>query len=316
MWSTDSSVADVSSAPQVPGPGEINVDHLAHFVPDIDAATRALEALGFAPTPFSAQFHRLQPDGPLVPAGTGNRCVMLGRGYLEFLTPTGDTPVAAQLRRAIARHTGVHLVAFGTSDAENDHSRLVREGFSPLDPIALQRPIPTESGESTARFTVVRVAPGTMAEGRIQFCQHHTPELVWQARWLAHPNGAAGLAAVLVCVHDPEEAGRRYARFTGLDPESESEAWHLRSARGSVTFVGADAARERLGVEPPSLPWIAGAVLETCDLARTRAHLEASGAQPQSIAGGVELVRLPPELGGILIFQERGARFGLGPALA
>ena len=298
--------------PQVPGPGELNVDHLAHFVPDIDAATGALERLGFAPTPFSPQFHRLEHDGPLVPAGTGNRCVMLERGYLEFLTPTGDTPIASQLRRAIARHTGVHLIAFGTGDAEADHSRLVQEGFSPLDPIALQRPISTEGGETTARFTVVRVTPGTMAEGRIQYCQHHTPELVWQTRWLTHRNGAVALAAVLVCVDDPEEAGRRYGRFTGLTPEPEGAAWHLRSARGSVTFVGADAASDRLGMEPPSLPWIAGSVLETRDLGRTREHLKASGAQLSALSGGLELVRLPPELGGVMIFQQGDAPFALG----
>ena len=33
----------------------------------------------------------------LVPAGTGNRCVMLRRGYLEFLSPTVETPMADQL---------------------------------------------------------------------------------------------------------------------------------------------------------------------------------------------------------------------------
>src|SRR5688500_15027941 len=184
------------SASQVPAPGAINLDHIAHFVPDADAASAALERLGFTLTPFSAQSHRLEPGGPLVPAGTGNRCVMLHSGYLEFLTPTGESVVADQLRTAIRRHTGVHLIAFGTGAAEADHARLAREGFTPGDPVALQRPISTPNGESTARFTVVRVPPGTMAEGRIQYCQHHTPELVWQEQWLDHENGALALAAV------------------------------------------------------------------------------------------------------------------------
>jgi hypothetical protein len=95
--------------------------------------------LGFTATPFSEQFHRLQSDGPLVPAGTGNRCVMLREGYLEFLTPFMDTPVAGQLRDAIARYTGVHLIAYGTADAEADHARLSAAGFAPLPPVRLQR---------------------------------------------------------------------------------------------------------------------------------------------------------------------------------
>ena len=107
-----------------------------------------------------------------MPAGTGNRCVMLRAGYIEFLTPVADTPLAAQLRTAIARYVGVHLIAFGTSDPQSDHARLRHGGFSPLEPVALQRQIETPQGTDTARFTVVRVPPGTMAEGRIQFTQY------------------------------------------------------------------------------------------------------------------------------------------------
>src|SRR5665647_453155 len=150
------------TAVQVPAPGKLNLDHVAHFVADIDAASVALEKLGFTLTPFSAQSHRLQPGGPLVPAGTGNRCVMLPHCYLEFLTPTDDTPVASQLRASIQRYVGVHLVAFGTGAPSLDHARLARSGFDPLALVALQRQIVTENGEDTARFTVVRVAPGTM----------------------------------------------------------------------------------------------------------------------------------------------------------
>ena len=178
---------------QVPAPGELTLDHVAYFVPHIDAASDALERLGFCLTPFSAQSHRLEPGGPVVPAGTGNRCVMLERGYLEFLTPIGDTSVATQLRIGIKRYVGVHSIIFGTSAPDDDYARLEKAGFAPLPPIALQREIATARDMQIARFTVVRTSPGTMAEGRIQFCQHHTPQWVWQERWVAHPNLAVAL---------------------------------------------------------------------------------------------------------------------------
>ena len=166
------------------------LDHVAHFVPHIDAASSALETLGFTLTPFSAHSHRSEPGGPLVPAGAGNRCVMLERGYLEIVTPTGDTAHAGQLRAAIKRYAGAHLIAFGTAAPEADHARIRKSGFDPLPPVALQRQIGTESGEGTVRFTVVRVPPGTMPEGRIQFCQQHTPELLWQPRGWVDPASA------------------------------------------------------------------------------------------------------------------------------
>ena len=166
---------------QRPAPGDLVLDHVAHWVPDASAASIALSALGFTVTPFSAQ----SVGDPPVPAGTGNHCVMLDEGYLEFLAPTADTPNAATLRAGIARYVGVHLIAFGTTAPAGDHARLAAAGFAPLAPVSLHRPIDTKDGTKRARFTVVRTAAGTMAEGRVQFVEQHTPEYLWQPQWLA-----------------------------------------------------------------------------------------------------------------------------------
>lgn len=297
-------------ASQSPSTGRLNIDHVAHFVPHIDAASAALEKAGFTLTPFSAQSHRLEPGGPLVPAGAGNRCVMLREGYLEFLTPTGDTPIAEQLRAAIQRYTGVHLIAFGTAEAGADHARLEKNGFAPLPAVALQREIGTcidnVSGSGTARFTVVRVPPGTMAEGRIQYCQQHTPELLWQPRWTAHPNRARGLAAVIVCVDDPQEAAQRYARFTGLLAQVSGSLWRIDSQRGALLFVTPAALQRTLGMQAPSLPWIAGYVLSSDDLNATRRHLDDAQCQVRDISGRL-LLEWPGTVGGFVLFQAPGA---------
>ena len=73
---------------QRPALGTLAVDHVAHWVPDRAAAFDELVRLGFAPTPFSEQFTRADPQAPPVSAGTGNHCAMLERGYLEFLAPS------------------------------------------------------------------------------------------------------------------------------------------------------------------------------------------------------------------------------------
>ena len=290
----------------VPPPGVLNLDHVAHFVPDSDAASAALEQLGFTLTPFSPQSHRLQPGGPLVPAGTANRCVMLESGYVEFLTPTGHTPIADQLRAGIQRYIGVHLVAFGTSAPDADHERLAREGFDPLAPVALQRPISTATGEQTARFTVVRVPPGRMPEGRIQFCQHHTPELVWQSRWLQHRNGAVALAAVILCVADPQEAAERFSRFSGLSRTTEASGWTIETSRGALMFVDAAGVKRMLGLERPTIPWIAGYVIDCSDVAVARTALQRAGFAPRPLSNGPVLVHLPEVLGGAIVFQAAG----------
>jgi len=96
---------------QTPAPGELNLDHVAHFVPDLGVAARLAESVGFVVTPESA--HRAQG----APAGTSNRCIMLEEGYIEILAPTLDTPNARRVRSHMARYDGVHLACFGTPDA-------------------------------------------------------------------------------------------------------------------------------------------------------------------------------------------------------
>lgn len=267
----------------------------------MDTASVELTRLGFTLTPFSTQSHRLHEGAPLLPAGTANRCVMLQNGYLEFLTPTHDTPNARQLRDTIARYTGVHLIAFGTQTPAADFERLEREGFTPLPPVALQRQVGTAEGEATARFTVVRVPPATMPEGRIQYCQHHTPEVVWQPRWTSHANGAVGLAGVLLCVEDPQETAQRYARFTGLVPIENGGFWRLNTARGYVLFGSPAAMRHWLDVAPPALPWIAGYVIDSGDLTITK-HCTGGTMRGQHL-----FVSLPATLGGVMLFQAQNA---------
>lgn len=289
---------------QLPEPGELNLDHIAHFVPDPEAARKALERLGFTVTPFSEQQHRTEADAPLTPAGTGNRCVMFRRGYVEFLSPIAETPLAAQLNAAIARYVGVHLVAFGTQDPEGDHARLAEGGFAPLHPVALQRRIGTPEGEDTARFTVVRVPPGAMPEGRIQFCCHHTPHLVWQSRWLTHRNRAVALRSVILCVEDPDGAAGRYRRFTGLAAERDGRGWRLPTARGSVLVWGPEATERALGVKPPALPWIAGYVLLSSDLKETKRALHEAKLPAHPFDERGLAVAAPPELGGVVVFTD------------
>ena len=298
--------ASQTPASQTPTPGKLNLDHIAHFVPHIDAAGAALEQAGFTLSPFSEQSHRLEPGGPLVPAGSGNRCVMLRDGYLEFLTPTADTPIAHQLRVAIQRYTGVHLIALGTSDPEADHARLHKNGYAPLTPVALQREIGTADGKDTARFTVVRVPPGTMAEGRIQYCQHHTPQLLWQSRWLDHANHARGLAAIIVCVADPQEAAQRYARYTGLLAQVAATHWRIDTQRGALLFVTPAVIEQQFGMAAPSAPWIAGYVLTSDDMAATQQLLRKNDCNTRPWAAGRVLMQWPGSVGGIVLFQQSG----------
>jgi hypothetical protein len=268
---------------QKPPAGELFLDHVAHFVPDLDAAARLLESLGFTPTPESA--HRAQG----APAGTSNRCLMLEEGYIEILAPTMDTPNAQRVRAHMARYNGVHLACFGTPDARFEHQRLAGQGFEPEPLVDLQRSV--EGGE-TVRFSVVYVPPGRMPEGRVQYVQQLTPEVIWQDAYTQHANGVTGLSAVYVVADDPPAAAARWARFSGLLPRSEDGLVCLQAARGRV-LIGK---KELLDPALPA-PALAGYALACRHPEAFAARCSRTGLAVRKTAAG-HAITLPPSLGG------------------
>lgn len=280
-------------------PAAARLDHVGLFVPEMAAAATALERLGFRLTPFTNQANP-GPDGAHVPTGTANRCAMLESGYIEVLTPTGDTPLAAQMRAGLGRYTGLHLIAFGSDAAPEAHRHLAGAGFAPLPIVDLRRPTP----DGEARFSVVRVPPGTMAEGRVQFVQHHTPALVWRATDTAHPNRATGLTGILVAVSDPEEAAGRYARFTGLTPERIDGRVSLTAGGQRVDLVD----RRRLermmpALAVPGLPFMAAISVSCRDPFALMGRFAEHGIDATSPAPGRVLVPPHPALGAAILFH-------------
>lgn len=286
---------------QLPQDDEVFLDHIAHFVPDVEAAARALARAGFAPTPVSIQTDRGQLTG------TGNITAMLARGYVEVLFKTADTPLGREFDAALARFPGVHLVALAVADAEKARLRLQAEGFRVRPLVALRRPVATEAGEAEAAFTVARVESGEMAEGRIQFLTHHTEASVWQPRWLEHPNGARQLLDAVIAVEDVDEAAARYARFTGRRPLGSSIGWSFRLDRGGLQIMDrATFARSVPAVPVPALPFIGAYAIRIDSLIQAATLLRASGLGFEQ-RERMLFVPFPPALGaGAWLLVERG----------
>lgn len=255
---------------QRPAPGELCLDHVAHFVPDLSAAARDLEKLGFIVTPESA--HRTQHG----PAGTSNRCMMLEQGYIEILAPTLDTENARRVHERMKRFIGVHLCCFGTPDPAAEHARLAAHGFEPEPLVNLARTLPDGT---PVRFNVVYVPPAKMPEGRVQYVEHLTPEALWREGSVNHLR----LDAVFVVAADPAEVAARWARFMGVLPRRDGDFIELPLARGKVV-IGSRAALVRLLGEAPPAPALAGYALSSGKPGEKR-----------------RVVKLPSSLGGVWV---------------
>jgi hypothetical protein len=290
---------------QLPLGEEIFLDHIGYFVPDVEAARRALARVGFAPTPVSIQVNPGPGGGAPQLTGTGNVTAMFTRGYIEVLFKTADTPLVAELETASARYWGLHLVAFAAADAAAAHRRLAGQGFRVRPVVKMQRPVDLDGASGTAAFTLARVEPGEMAEGRVQILTHHTEQTVWQPRWLSHPNGALALSRLVIAVADVGEAARRYARFTGRAARAFPLGQTIELDRGRLDLVTLDGFRQMLPeISVPSLPFMGVCEIKVASLAATRDLLKQ--ARMEMWEHGQELaVKFPAEIGeGAWLFTE------------
>jgi hypothetical protein len=289
---------------QLPTEEEIFLDHVGHFVPDPDAATRALISAGFTAAPRSVQVNPAGNGGVRL-TGTGNVTSMFRHGYIETLYKTSDTALGRELDSAMARYPGVHLAAFSVSDAVAAHRRLESSGFRVALPVQMERPVETETGPDIAKFTVARVEPGQMVEGRIQILTHHTETTVWQPRWISHPNGAVALIDVVVATADLHEASGRFSRFLGRPATRNASGCFIGLDRGGVQFVTPETFSElALDIAVPSLPFIGLYAVAVSSLAGLLEALQ-RGCIAHVQRGKAILAHFPTALGvGAWVFVE------------
>jgi hypothetical protein len=264
------------------------LDHIGLCARDPASLWAAWERLGFALSPVAQQSGRRTPEGPIEPFGSGNRCAFLRHGYVELLAILDPTLFANGVDHFVTRYEGAHILALGMNDSEANLVRLRRGGLDIAGVAWLQRPV--EPGGPTARFA--RLPLPDAPEGRLQLVQHLTPELVWDARWMGHRNGAEALESVILTSAVPAETTARLARLAGLPAEPDPLAGfrlRLPGAAGgagpkgpkletTVRILPPEALPRVLpDVTPPSLPFMAGMVIRTAD----------AGAAARALLGGL-----------------------------
>ena len=177
-------------------------------------------------------------------------------------------------------------------------------GFATLPLVDMRRPVMTDAGEDWARFTIARIAPGIMPEGRMQFLTHHSEELVWREPFLDHPNGARTLAAVWLAATDPAEPAERFGRFTGRPVNRQGEVSTIPLDRGTVRLATPELLEREFGIAPgPPLPYLAAYEIEVTSLTQLREHLDSAGLAGVPVRDGIA-VPLPPSVGGAIVFRQ------------
>jgi hypothetical protein len=196
------------------GPAEL--DHAVIMVRDrMEALAPGVEAQGY--TLSETATHNL---------GSWNRLIVLEHAYIELLGwPAGTVPA----RKEIADSPlGLEALVLRTQDAQATYERLRDAGYAVNAVQKLTRPATLDGQRVEARFDTVRFAVQPVPGIRVYFCQHLTPECVWQPALMRHANGARAVAEITAEAHDPAALAQAFARVADTVPSAASDgSWEV-----------------------------------------------------------------------------------------
>lgn len=257
----------------------LTAPRLDHVVVDardrMDEAVGVYRSLGFQMTERSR--HTL---------GSINHLAVFENDYLELL---GFDPAGEKVRPDLLEWpVGLNGLVFSLEQPEEMQRELEKRGV-PVDEVQhFSRPVNLGEGViQEARFQVVRLRAGTASFGRVYFCHHLTPELIWRPEWRRHPNGARSVARILIAVRNPASAAELLSRMFG--PEAVragsdgfiGSSWRLTAGPVAVDFVTRQELSERYGNAAPEAAgradYMAALTIRTASLAAAARALEDGG---------------------------------------
>lgn len=187
------------------------LDHVVVDVRDrMDEAAAAYRALGFQLTPRG--YHTL---------GSMNHLAMFATDYLELL---GFGEAGAARPELAPFPVGLNGLVFKTDDADAIHAHAAAAGLPILPVQKFSRPVELAGRKQDATFRTTRLDPAKIAMGRVYFCEHLTPELVWRPEWQSHPNGAKTISRVVVATAEPRRTAGLFRDLFGAVAVSEGGA--------------------------------------------------------------------------------------------
>jgi hypothetical protein len=239
------------------------LDHVViNVLFDMDRAAAAMSQLGFTVTPRG--YHTL---------GSINHLMMFDGPYLELIGLPSGTDV---LRKDLLESPrGLNGLVFQARDIDACRSALINSGLAMLEPQSFSRPVSIDGVEHLARFRTARTAPELFEAGRVYYCQHLTPQLVWHRPWMSHANGVRGLSELIVVTSNADADGLGYAKAAQASVERQGEEGTIALAGGfRITLISPARYRDRygeLGIEMGDRHSIFGAIVfETPDLGPIR----------------------------------------------
>ncbi len=201
------------------------IDHVVITIPNLDAAAKQYEALGFTLTPRAEH-----------PWGTANRLVQFeGQNFLELLEvdrphlltahdPNATPPIfsfGAFNRDFLADGLqGAAMLVVAGTDSKADAARFAAAGLSTYRPFDFERSATLPDGHKVKVAFSLAFASATELPHAAFFSSHNKfPENFWKPAFQKHDNGAAGVREVVLVAPSPATLTGFITGYTGSTPQ-------------------------------------------------------------------------------------------------
>ena len=216
-------------------PERAQLDHTVINVQfDMDRAQGLFTDLGFSLT--DRGYHSL---------GSINHLMIFGTDYMELiaLPPGAENP-----RKDIAEApVGINGLVFKTPNVDDTFAHMQSLGMAGDPPRAFTRPVELPGGAKDAAFRTVAVAQGTFPGGRVYYCEHATPELVWRPEWQNHANGALAMPEFVIASTDHEGEAEKFSKLLHSEVTGTGGSLAVPIAGARITVMTPDAYAARYG---------------------------------------------------------------------
>ena len=180
----------------------LNLDHIAINVKEnMDEAYKLFSELGFTLTPRG--YHTL---------GSINHSMVFKNDYLELIgTPKGKPNMRPELKEA---EIGINGLVFKSDNIKKTYQHLINMRLSNFPPRYFSRPVEINGIEREAKFETVSIKDNIFKAGRVYFCNHLTPNLVWIPEYKSHKNNVSEIAEISVIDSKPLSILKKINKIT------------------------------------------------------------------------------------------------------
>ncbi len=274
------------------------IDHLGVVGRDIAAMVAAYTRLGFTPTEPVPLMGIV--DGKAVPLGQDSAHLIFADSYVELSGVTTTDP-SHHLAPFLKRRDGLHILAFGSRDADVAHNALSQQGLEVPSVQGASRHVTYGTRHGDAKFKWFKAPDSLGDEGFVCLVEQVTPELVFQPPAEGHPNGALSVSGVTLLVNDPAATMERFKAYPGAASLNESQ---LDFDGQCLTFLDqsefTDCFEALSGLSPPAF---AGFTVKVTDIETTRAVLERASFAVHKTEKGDLWISPADACGSLLIFS-------------